>query len=534
MIAMTELPFVVDGTVSAEKLTELLAAGTEYPELDFKRELDLSRGQEKHRVDFASDVAALSSLPEGGYIVVGADDRGRLADATFTPPDPAQYDEAKLREIVGKYVEGSIRLAVGLHEIDGRPVAVVFVGPAGDALPPVMKRDGSFRLASGEIRTVFRAGDVYVREGTSSVPMQHKHWPLLLANYRSRVRTEAAADTQDVVGRLADLLRGGGTAPSVVDVAMSPVDFERAVAAAITADDIAAVRRALHQTGPARRRWTDPERNDEVETALDRLVAAAAVAVQHANGEGFQLAVNLMLDLYKAALNSPSTTHARPGHERQAAWLWRAIAARVLALLALIVRLRAWRFAPLLVLRQIGQGANEDTYSSWLRHAVTEASRQQLLLQRDGEPANGALISFAREAARRVPALTFDLAEEEVARPSLLPPDGEPDDLLDSLCQADFLWCLIVVVRCREHRRPTGHEFYPSFSAFFASRTQPVVDEVVAERATRDELFEGGAIDFDLAPAIAAVDDVASRQQVHYIWSIRTPRISEWITRYTL
>ena len=533
MLAMTEPPFVVDGTVSAEKLTELLAAGTEYPELDFKRELDLSRGQDKHRVDFASDVAALSSLREGGYIVVGADDRGRIADSTFTQPDPAQYDEAKLREIVNSYVEGPIRLVIGLHELAGRRLAVVFVGPAGDGLPPVMRRDGSFRLEGGESRTVFRAGDVYVREGTSSVRMQYKHWPLLLANYRTRVRAEAAADTQDVVGRLADLLRAGNAASSVVDVAMAPADFDRAVTAALAADDIASVRRALHQTGPARRRWTDPERNDQIETALDRLVAAAAVAVQHANGEGFRLAVDLLLDLYKAALHSPSGIHARSGHEKQAAWLWRAIGARILALLALIVRLRAWSFAPLLVLRQIGPGGDEYTYHSWLRHAVTEASRQQLLLQRDGEPANGALISFAREAVRRVPALQLGLAEEDVERPSLLPPDGEPDDLLDSLCQADFLWCLIVVMWCREHRRPIGHEFYPSCSAFYAARTQPIVDEVVANLETRDVLFAEG-VDFALAPAIAAVDEVAERQQVHYIWSVQTPTMREWIRRCTL
>jgi hypothetical protein len=530
---MTELPFVVDGTVSAEKLAELLAAGTEYPELDFKRELDLSRGQHKHRVDFASDVAALASLPEGGYIVVGADSRGRIAGPQFTPPDPAQYDEAQLRDIVSSYVEGSIRLAVGLHMIDGRQVAVVFVGPAADALPPVMKRDGSFPLTSGEPRTVFRAGDVYVREGTSSVRMQHRHWPLLLANYRSRVRAEAAADTQDVVGRLADLLRGGGAAPSVVDVAMAPVDFERAVAAAIAADDIAAVHRALHQTGPARRRWTDPERNDEVETALDRLLAAAAVAVQHDNRECFAMAIGLMFDLYKTALHDPNETPARPGHERQAAWLWRAIAARVLALLALIVRLRAWTFVSALVLRQIGPGDGSYTYHSWLRHAVTEASRQNLLLQRDGDPANGALVSFAREAVRRVPALRFDLADEEVDRPSLLPPDGEPDSLLDSLCQADFLWCVVVVTKVTGWGLRIDHEFYPSCSAFFATRTQPMADEIVTRGATRDALFGPGS-DFYLSRAIAVVDEVAAHQQTHYIWSIQTPRVREWVTKNTI
>jgi len=532
MWGMTDLPFAVDGSVSAEKLTELLAVGTEYAELDFKRELNLAKGQDKHRVDFASDVAALSSLPQGGYIVVGADDYGQLVGAEFAQPSPAQYDEATLRQIVAGYVEGPVRLAVGLHAVDDRKVAVVYVGPTDDALPPVMRREGSYTLPGGDTKIAFRAGDVYVREGTSSIRMQHKNWPLLLANFRSRVRAEAAHDTQDVVGRLAEMLRGGIDTPVVVDIAMGPADFERAVASALSADDLAAVRRALHQTGPARRRWTDPGHNDEIETALDRMVAAAAVAVQHANRECFNFAVGLMFELYTAALSSSAETTARPGHQHQAAWLWRSVAARVLALLAMIVRFRAWAFVPDLVLKQIGPGGDDYTYHSWMRHAVTEASRQNLLLQEDGAPANGALLSFAREAVRRVPALRFDLAAEEVDRQTLLPPEGEPDDLLDSLCQADFLWCLVVVTKCHASRWDIGHEFYPSCSAYFAGRTQPLVNEIVGSDAIRLALFGSGS-DFDLGPAIAEVDATAG-QQARYRWTVRTPRVDDWIKTHTL
>lgn len=529
---MPELPFAVDGSVSAEKLTELLAAGTEYAELDYKRELDLAKGKDKHRVDFASDVAALSSLPQGGYIVVGADDHGQLAGPEFAPPDPGQYDEATLRQIVNKYVEGPVRLVVGLHEVDGRPVAVIYVGPTDDALPPVMRCEGTYRLQGGDTKIGFRAGDVYVRDGTSSVRMQHKNWSLLLTNFRARVRAEAAHDTQDVVGRLAEMLRGGIDTPVVVDIAMSPADFERAVASALSVGDIAAVRRALHQTGPARRRWTDPDHNDEIETALDRMVAAAAVAVQHDNRECFDFAVGLMFELYTAALYSSTEVIGRPGHQHQAAWLWRSIAARVLALLALIVRFRAWAFVPDLVLRQIGPGGDAYTYHSWMRHAVTEASRQNLLLQQDGAPANGALLSFAREAVRRSPVLWFDLAAEDVDRQSLHPLDRERDDLLDSLCQADFLWCLVVVTKCHASGWYIGHEFYPSCSAYFAMRTQPLVDEIVGSAPTRRALFGDGS-DLYLGSAIVDVDATAG-QQAPYIWTIRAPHVKEWIASTTL
>lgn len=529
---MPELPFAVDGSVSVEKLVELLAAGTEYAELDYKRELDLSRGQDKHRVDFSSDVAALSSLPQGGYIVVGADDDGQLAGPEFASPAPEQYDEATLRQIVNKYVEGPVRLVVGLHEVDGRQVALIYVGPTEDALPPVMRCEGSYRLQGGDTKIGFRAGDIYVREGTSSVRMQHKNWSALLTNFRARVRAEAAHDTQDVVGRLAEMLRGGIETPVVVDIAMGPEDFERAVASALSAGDIAAVRRALHQTGPARSRWTDPDNNDEIETALDRMVATAAVAVQHDDRECFDFAIGLMFGLYTAALSGSTETSARPGHQHQAAWLWRSVAASVLALLAMIVRFRAWTFVPDLVLRQIGPGGDAYTYHSWMRHAVTEASRQNLLLQEDGAPANGALLSFAREALRRSPVLRFGLAVEDVERQKLYPDGFERDDLLDSLCQADFLWCLVVVTKCHASGWFTNHEFYPSCSAYFAGRTQPLVDEIVRSDRTRDALFGRGA-EFHLGPAIAEVDALAGRQ-APYRWSIRKPYVNNWIATHTL
>jgi len=290
---MVDAPFAVDGAVGREKLDELMAVGTEYAELDYKAELDLRKGQDKHRVDFASDVAALSSLPNGGYIVIGVDGRGNVAADNFLSPDPEQYDEAKLREIVQTYVDGQIRLAVQLHAFGDRRVAVVYVGSSRDALPPVMRREGKYSLPSGATKVAFRDGDVFVRDGTSSRRIRHTDWVRLLENFRSRVRGEAASDTQDVVSRLAEMLRGGN-APVVVDVAMAPGDFEEAVHAAIAAGDIAPLRRALHQAVTVRRDWTDPHRAAEVEVTLDRVVAIAAVAVEQDNHVVFGHAIDTL------------------------------------------------------------------------------------------------------------------------------------------------------------------------------------------------------------------------------------------------
>jgi hypothetical protein len=64
-------PFALDGTVTGDKLRELLAVQTELPELDYKRECDLNGAG---GVELMKDVGAMSIL--GGYLVVGAGDRG--------------------------------------------------------------------------------------------------------------------------------------------------------------------------------------------------------------------------------------------------------------------------------------------------------------------------------------------------------------------------------------------------------------------------------------------------------------------------
>lgn len=53
-------PVVLDATLSDEKLEELLALKTEYPELDFKAELDLTSTEGV--VELAKDVGAMQVL----------------------------------------------------------------------------------------------------------------------------------------------------------------------------------------------------------------------------------------------------------------------------------------------------------------------------------------------------------------------------------------------------------------------------------------------------------------------------------------
>lgn len=66
---------VVDGRTDKEKLFELLNAGGECDELDFKETLDFSNKLDA--LDFVKDAVSMCNRYPGGYIIVGADNDGR-------------------------------------------------------------------------------------------------------------------------------------------------------------------------------------------------------------------------------------------------------------------------------------------------------------------------------------------------------------------------------------------------------------------------------------------------------------------------
>lgn len=118
-------PFAVDGTVTAEKLAELMAVQTEYDALDYKAFLDPSRNDD--RIEFTKDVASMQALSDGGYIVVGVDGTGRPTTQAGII-DSRLFDETALRQAVEKYLPPPNHLVAQVHVVDGISVALVYVG----------------------------------------------------------------------------------------------------------------------------------------------------------------------------------------------------------------------------------------------------------------------------------------------------------------------------------------------------------------------------------------------------------------------
>lgn len=148
--------------MDAKALALLLAMGGERDWLDFKRQCDLS--VKRDVVEIVKDIGAM--MITGGYLVIGADDRGQAAGE---PEHLELFDPARLHAKVAKYIARPFELRVGVHQHQGQTFVLIYVVPHPDGLC-VFERDGTYTDANGHIQFVFRAGQVFARHGTSSEP----------------------------------------------------------------------------------------------------------------------------------------------------------------------------------------------------------------------------------------------------------------------------------------------------------------------------------------------------------------------------
>ncbi|MGP5704172.1 AlbA family DNA-binding domain-containing protein, partial [Glutamicibacter arilaitensis] len=134
-------PVVVDARVDSAKLRELLDLASEYPELDFKKTLDLSSNSTKDNLSFIKDALSMSNSTHGGYLVIGATEDGKPAH-DCSPIDPAHFDSAILKDKVSAYVADHVSIASKIHLVEGRSIALIYVGPPSDKIPHVTTKEG--------------------------------------------------------------------------------------------------------------------------------------------------------------------------------------------------------------------------------------------------------------------------------------------------------------------------------------------------------------------------------------------------------
>ncbi|GEM_PF-1773162 len=516
---------VVDGRTDDEKLRELLGAGAEETALDFKSTLNLASGTSKDSLEFVKDAVSMGNLPTGGYICVGVDDRGRPAhDQAEVVAD--QFDSAKLRERVLKYVEAPVNIFSQAHQVDGRTVILIFIAPNNDGLPVPLSAIGQYDRGGGRMEIVFSPGEVLLREGTSNVRLRYAHWNSLLARYREMVRAEASSDSNALIRRVLEGIGDSGTGRASVplDPGMDDATMSDALVALFDSGSTVRVQQFLNDAG-MRAAAGGPDDRAERAKALDQIALVACQAVVYRNDGTFELAVEALDKAYKARLLSAAAIE-KLGSDRSRAEHYLDVMIRVLALGALAVRVKAWELLKPLSARPVVESGYE--WGSWLRHAVTMASRAGLLQKHAGREQGGQVLSLARSLAADSPALRPDYRPDT---PLPLADELAHDDwLLNSLCEFDMWWCIIAVASRPQLR--DGSSYYPSCAAFHQWRSQPTLEHIGTEPDVRRTAF-GDISDQVIADATLTVVDMAVQQSHQYggWWDgfERLPQVAEFI-----
>lgn len=167
---------------------------------------------------------------------------------------------------------------------------------------------------------------------------------------------------------------------------------------------------------------------------------------------------------------------------------------------SMAVRSGQWRFAHDLVLkRSHSLGYTDYFYSSWIRAGQVDASRAKLF----DESHAGLMISLARDLMQDQPAFRPDVLEVSAADDGQM---AENDVLLNSLCQFDLLYALVVTAEGGDHGGA-----YPASSAFQQRRADPLAVLVSTDEPSRRELFPN-ADDQAVAAAIKEVYEMAHRE----------------------
>lgn len=171
--------------MSEEKLTELLTAGYEAEDLDYKLWIDIN--SKKSMLGLCIDIMAMANT-QGGYIVIGVNDN-------FEPqglPSDFHIDQAQIQQIISNYMKpvAEITYAEKNLKIDDsrKKFAFIYVNPSKDIV--VACKDGHYNVKPNKTTYAFRSGDIFVRKGTSSQRADSDSIRLLI---EKRIKKESPA-----------------------------------------------------------------------------------------------------------------------------------------------------------------------------------------------------------------------------------------------------------------------------------------------------------------------------------------------------
>lgn len=460
-----------------ERLVEVLGEQHEYEGLDYKSMLDL--GEQRQLVEFVKDCGAMSA--EGGYIVVGADDHGRVTEG-IPPANVRLFDEATLRGRVRRYLP-DIEIRSAVHLFEGAQVALIWIGPHPHGFA-IFAADGQYPDGADRSQTVFRQGDVYIRRGSASVRADQRDMEQLRLRFveqeRTRIRREWAAD---IVAQGGQATARETASRSALGWQLDADAFLDAAVEHVRAGDTIPIRLLLASVKLTATELIERGNNDALTQLLDQLACLAAL--------GMTIQIDWLFD--EAVVGLAAVYEA--GHDRfvqplsdgtPASVVWLETAVRVIGLGGLAVRMQRWQAVRALALRPGEADKPTSLHRTWIRHALTQAARGNLFArERDGQPVQISVLVLARETVDRLACLRPDLP-------------AASDAVLDSLCQFDALGGVAALAN------GTDSNVYPSFGAFNEYRTEPALVRLIRDPAVREAI---GPIDNQsLANALRYLD----------------------------
>ncbi|MCX2954469.1 helix-turn-helix domain-containing protein [Lentzea sp. NEAU-D7] len=507
--AVSEVAVVVEPTVTAEKLTALLAEQCEQFCLDYKSTLNLGKGHVEDLVELAKDVAAMQSNPDGGYIVVGADDRGNIMPGPsggLTAELAKHLDEATLRPKLEKYLSAPV-IHSACHEIGQHLVGLIYVAPDPYGWS-VIHTTGVYLDSKGRSKTVFRSGDVLVRHGTSSERWNDNDRDRLVRQivarskeaWRKEITEEFAAHlaTMSTVGQLAN-------APtSAIDWKLDADTYEQVLTELLRREDDIPLRHLLIRTLQDAAVLLASDQ-DELRRLLDRLTTFAALSIEYEREAWLGRVVEVLVRIYELGFDEY-------GHGRDSdpivVRLWLDVTTRVYALGALAVRRQAWFTVRYLAVQE-PPGEARRHWGTWLRHATVMAFRARVFETEE----KAGLLARAHNVIREMGALRPDVTSESPA-------------VLNSLCQFDVYAALAVI----GVRGKVSHgNFYTHFARYYSPRSTPAFETIVTDAKVRAALFDGD--DQLLADAIREVVRMASKESFYFDgWDgLQSPAVERFV-----
>lgn len=378
-------------------------------------------------------------------------------------------------------VVDDLGLRVQIFERVGRPIVLMCVLPE-------------------KVKTVFRKGEVFWRDGTRSVRISPEGFEEVIARRVASAKDEWLADQHNIRRRERELdeigtaqtigdSAAGGTRPEPsggrrpldhLSLDLAPDELSRLALELARDDDDVGFKYLLNEAvARARALVEGGDLDSGLVDLLDRLTCLAASLLQHDQEAWFERIVQALVEIYALAFSEGDvrrfgySTRINPTEVGPRVWL--AVIEYVFVLGALAVRLEKWGAVRTLTLQLPRPLAEEGYDKNWLRHALTMAARaDHLTNDRDGGgTVDLSLLSLAREVVARL----------DCVRPARL---GSDDDaVFTALAQFDLLSNVVAIDDVGEAK---GRTFYPNFARFRQERVQPIADRLVASQDLRAQL----------------------------------------------